>query len=96
MAGKKAADDETAPHAPDLELNLQRLAVGPALALDSYATAVAQAMAIAAENAAAQQQKTMLLAMALTAKSVRLVLDGPETPQDSDDPDLDLHRQKEA
>jgi hypothetical protein len=92
MAVKKAADDDTAAGPAGPAFDLETAASAPALAVSGYGAAVANAMAIAAQNAAALQQKTAMLAMAATAKSVRLVVGAPSDP---DDLDLDLHSHKE-
>ena len=92
MAGRKAADDDVAADAPDVELNLERVAVGPALTVSAYSAAIAKAMAVAADNATALQQQTMDLALAATARSVRLVED-LQTPGGPDD--LQVHHAKE-
>jgi killing trait domain-containing protein len=90
MAGRKAADDETAADGGAPTFDLETAAIAPALAVSGHSAAVADAMALAAQNAVAQQQKTALLAMAATAKSVRLVVGAaPELD------DLDLHSRKE-
>jgi len=93
MAGKTATDKP--PAEADLALDLERVALGPALAVDGYGAAVAEAMAIGAQNAIAQQQELAVLAMSVMAKSVRLVLDGPGAAHDPDDLDPDLHSDKE-
>jgi hypothetical protein len=93
MAGKTATDN--APAEADPAPDLEGVALGPAMAVDGYAAAVAEAMAIGTQNAIAQQQKLALLAMSVMAKSVRLVLDGPGAAHDPDDLDPDLHSDKE-
>ena len=94
MAGKAAADHETPADGGDPPFDLQKAAVEPALSVAGTSDAVARAMAIGAENAAALQQKTMVLALAATARSVRLILD-LETPEGTESPDLDFHSHKE-
>jgi len=77
MSARKAAEVETSAEEVDPALDLTAVASGLALAHRDYAVGIANAMAVAAENAIALQQANGELALTATGKSVNTILNGP-------------------